>query len=473
MSTLVTVPINERSSRLKDHLANQAKLIAAILSSHPGLVPETASPYLFLIFPWIASASDQSQIAVFADRRKAFEAAGFDGTSVLGTLNQILSEDQHLKECCAGTIQAARCFDLNYIISAVWAIRLNASQFNPDSHFEQFESTIYGAGRFKALSLCHIFNFKSDDAGIKFGDIWVERLDGPTTSKIIGETSPVSFIHPPGTGEYFVISETGAPCDDHIKWLIDEKNKAELFLHVLQYFKDGVVHIDYAVPYFLPEWVNQVRKWGIFFIGNPRRVPYQNGQKPYLIVKSEQEPIARWWKAYQKPEIFARISDLQHPMRQAGLRAAEYFELSHTQEKPSDRLISLAIALESLFSPNDQGELTFRMSQSLSQLIGTTEAGRLELFKVVKKFYSKRSKLIHGQYDVKAFLEGRWVTHDECDAWASLIRQAIMRILVLYLRGQNSRDDFLTELSESSLDAAKAETLRAKSDVETFLAEQS
>jgi hypothetical protein len=443
------------------------------MSSRPGLVPETASPYLFFIFPWIASPIDQTQKAVFADRRKTFEDAGFDGASALEILNHILSEDKHLRECCAGTIQAARCFDLNYIMSAIWAIRVNASQFNSDTHFEQFESTIYGGGRFKALSLCHLFNFKSDVASIRFGDIWVEKLDGPTTSKIIGETSPVSFIHPPGTGEYFVISETGPPCDDHIKWLIEEKNKGELFLHVLQYFKDGVVHIDYAAPYFLPEWVNQVRKWGIFFIGNPRRVPYENGQKPYLIVKNEQDVIARWWKTYQQPEIFARISDLQHPMRQAGLRAAEYFELSHTQEKPSDRLISLAIALESLFSPNDQGELTFRMSQSLSQLIGTTEASRLGIFKVVKKFYSKRSKLIHGQYDVKAFLEGRWVTHDECDGWASLIRQAILRFLVLYLRGQNSRDDFLTELSESSLDAAKAEALRVKSNLETFLAEQS
>jgi hypothetical protein len=79
--------------------------------------------------------------------------------------------------------------------------------------------------------------------------------------------------------------------------------------------------------------------------------------------------------------------------------------------------------------------------------------------------------LVHGDYDIEAFLAGRFVTHDECDGWASPIRQAILRFLVLYLRGQNSRDDLLNDLSEGSLDAGKAEALRARSSIDTFLAE--
>ena len=472
MPDSLIIPVSERFAHLKEYLVNQSHSIAKIDGSKLGLSPELASPFLAFVFPWIASPNNEEQKAQFAERRKTFEAAGFDGKSALETLQKIISEDKHLRDCCGGLAEAARCFDLNFIKSAVWTIRNDIKQFNPDKQFDQFASTVYERGRFKALALCHLFNFQAAQAGIKFGDVWVEKLDNSTTPKILGETSPISFIHPPGTGEYFVISETGPPCNDHIKWLLDQKTKADLFLHVLQYFKDGIVEIDYAAPYFFPEWVNQVRKWGIFFIGNPRRMPHEGGRKPYRVLKEEEVAISRWWSVYQKPEIFARIADLKPTMRQAGLRAAEYFELSHTQEKPADRLVSLAIALESLFSPSDKGELNFRMAQSLSQLIGTTEASRLKIFKSIKEFYSKRSDLVHGQYDVKAFLENRWITHDECDGWASLIRQAILRTLVLYLRGQNDRNAFLSDLSESALDAARADALRLNSDIETFLSEQ-
>jgi hypothetical protein len=299
----------------------------------------------------------------------------------------------------------------------------------------------------------------------------VERLDGPTIPVILGETSAVSFIHPPGTGDFFIVSEQEGPCDEHVKWLFEQKSKAELFMHVLEYFKDGVVHIDYAVPHFMPQWVNQIRKWGVFFVGDPRRMPYEGGQKFYTVRKDEMDGITRWWTAYQNPKIFERISDLRHTLRQAGLRAAEYYELNHSQDKPADRLISLAIALEALFSPDDKGEFTFRISQSLSQLVGTTEQERTAIFQDTKKFYSRRSELVHGQYDVDAYLKGQFVTHQECDNWASPIRQAILRFLVLYLRGRNERAEILKELSFAALDAGAADRLRHESQVESLLAE--
>ncbi|MGH9496237.1 MAG: hypothetical protein ACRD3B_14655, partial [Candidatus Sulfotelmatobacter sp.] len=172
-----------------------------------------------------------------------------------------------------------------------------------------------------------------------------------------------------------------------------------------------------------------------------------------------------WWSAYQNPKIVERIANLRHTLRQAGLRAAEYFELNHSQEKPTDRLISLAIALEALFSPDDKGEFTFRISQSLSQLVGTTTEQRADIFQGTKKFYSRRSQLVHGQYDVDAYLQGDFVTHQECDRWASPIRRAILRFLVLYLRGRNNRADILNELSLAALNIEAAERIRVDSDL--------
>jgi len=46
--------------------------------------------------------------------------------------------------------------------------------------------------------------------------------------------------------------------------------KALSFAQVLQYFKDGVVHVSYSVPYFQPVWVKPNKENGPVFLGSPR-----------------------------------------------------------------------------------------------------------------------------------------------------------------------------------------------------------
>jgi hypothetical protein len=291
-------------------------------------------------------------------------------------------------------------------------------------------------------------------------------------SKILGDNSIRSFLHPHGVGDYFVIAEREGPCDDFIKWLVDSQAPAERFVEVLKYFKDGIVHIDYAVPHFAPEWVNQTRKWGVLFLGSPRRIAYEKGVKHYRITANEVAELARWWKAYQLPAIRQRLEDTTNTMRQADLRAASYYESSHTQPEAVERLISLAIALEALFSPTDKQELSFRMSQCASQLIGDTPQERAELFTELKNnLYARRSKLMHGTYDVRKYFAKEFVTHEECDTWASIIRRCILRVLTLYLRGRDNRQEFLDDLARAALDPTLAEELRMNSDPRRYLSE--
>jgi len=285
----------------------------------------------------------------------------------------------------------------------------------------------------------------------------------------LGEASIPSFIHPPRVGDFFVVSEQEGPRDDLVRWLYEERNNAERFAQVLQYLEDGVVHIDYSVPHFLPQWVNQIRKWGIFFVGNPRRSPYENGNKFYRVNREEVQLLTNWWAAYQSPRIVQRMAEERNTLRQSGLRAGEYYELSHTQANPVDRLINLAIALEALFSPRDQGEFTFRISQAASQLVGATPEERDHIFAAIKAFYRRRSKLFHGQYNVEEFYAGRFVTHEECDNWASIIRRSVLRFLVLYLRGENQRERVLDQVVQAALDVQVADTLRERSDPQRFL----
>ncbi len=467
------IPPEKRYAALKDFLLKQVAVVEKFQVRNSMLVPEGAAPFLYLTYPWFGEPQSEEQRKLLETRRDQFRAGGFDGEAAVRELRQIMNEDTHLRECCPTVGELSQFLDNFFFEFALQILRAGASPDRVESFFEnEFIPLTYHQGSFKSVALSHLFNFDATQPSLIFGNVRIEKLEGRIVASFFGEPTPRSFFHPLGTGDFFIVSEREGPCDDWVEWLFDEKHRAEQFATVLQYFKDGVVHVDFTVPYFLPHWVNQIRKWGTFFLGNPRRTPYGKGKSHYGISAGEIERITAWWKAYTLPEVAERLKEENIEMRQAGMRAGEYFEYSHTQESVVARLIGLAISLESLFSPRDPlGELTFRISQYASQLVGTTKEEREELYSSLKKFYRLRSNLFHGQYDVEDYYKGKFVTHEECDKWASIIRRAILQFLVLFLRGQNSREEVLNDLAKAALDPELAEALRQKSNVEIYLTE--
>jgi len=238
---------------------------------------------------------------------------------------------------------------------------------------------------------------------------------------------------------------------------------------VLQYYKDGVTHIGYTVPSFLPPWVNQTRRAGLFFIGNPRREPYERGAKLYHVKDDEKPRVGRWWTTATTPPIAAKLADTKTKLRQAIWRAGTYYELSHERASPVERLILLAIALESLFSPADKGEFTFRISLSAAQFVGRTPEERHQIFKGVKDLYGRRSALFHGSYDLEKYNNGTFVTNAEIEIWASWIRRSLCGFLGLYLSGRTDRDSILSDIAAAGFDPAVAEDLRNSSQIDRVL----
>lgn len=212
-----------------------------------------------------------------------------------------------------------------------------------------------------------------------------------------------------------------------------------LFASVLQYFKDGIVHVDYTVPHFFPPWVNGIRKRGIFYVGEPHRLWYAGGQRFYRLSRAEAKQVGRWWSLSLTPAVAGRLNEERNKLRQAMRRAGIFYESHHEKLDATSKLIDLAIALEALFSPSDKGELTYRMAQSASFLIAEDVEERKEVYRFVKKMYSRRSALFHGQYDADAYSDGKFVTDDEIERLASIIRRSMLRFLVLFLRGSNSQ----------------------------------
>jgi hypothetical protein len=474
----MVIPEAERYAGLKAAVFEYTDRVARIEAANPNLARQWPEFFLFLVYPWIL---DRGQLSAeqkgFLDRRKVEVAAlGFDGERVKAQLEGILAGDRHLAECCPTLLHFVNFLNAFFIKTAAESKRSGASQDQLDFTYGEFETLTYRQGRFKRIALSHVFNFDMEGNSSAFPsadaamNIRIERLDNSTIPGILGESGVQAFLHPAGIGNCFVVEEEGASAVEDLAWLFEKWQKALAFAQVLQYFRSGVVHIGYSVPFFQPNWANQIRRNGLFFVGEPRRIPYENATKMYLLNTAEKERLVQWWRVATTDKIRTYLRNRKGKLRQAIYRAGTYYEASHQRVANVERLLALAIAVESLFSPTDQGELKFRICQSAAQFIGQNPDERKEIFKGLSKMYDRRSSLVHGSYNVETYDEGRFVTSEEIDEWAAYLRKALLGFLTIYFRGdiQADREPVLQRITGANFDDSEGDRLRQEADIDAF-----
>jgi Apea-like HEPN len=479
----MVIPESERYRNLKALISEYVEVVASVRDANPKLAQEWPQFFLFLAYPWIVNQTQLSndQNSFMERRRSEIAELGFNGGAVKKRLEEVLANDKHLAECCPTLIHLANFLDSFFITVVADARRQGTSQERFDFAYDEFESLTYRQGRFKRIALSHLFNFEMEGNSEIFeganpgANIRIERLDASTIPNILGESSVQAFLHPAGIGDCFVVEEEGGSGPDDFKWLVEKRQKALAFAQVLQYFQDGVVHIGYSVPFFQPNWANSIRRAGLFFLGEPRRFPYENAKKMYMLGAGNKDQLGGWWKAATTERIVSYVANKKGKLRQAIYRAGEYYESSHERSDNVERLLALAIAVESLFSPSDKGELKFRIAQSVAQLIGRNPEERAQVFKSISKMYDRRSVLVHGSYDVDDYEAGRFVSASEVDEWTAYLRLALRGFLALYFRGdmQVGREVVLQRLAKANFDDAEGDRLRKEADLETLFVELS
>jgi hypothetical protein len=455
------VPTSARSAKLKACLRNWAEQVVSVKRSNPEILKGVSLPFHYLCFFWLVP-EDQQHSSNRQANRQVLES-GFEGERVKRELEETLSEDHHLKECCESPLNLAYYVDGNFIATLVTLIEENrVTDENYDGLFNIFSEYTYSQ-QFRKLTLSHLYNFESPEIILRFAGVSVMRLEASDITDVIGDISIYNFLHNHQTGDYFVITESTGGCPEIVDWLFRERATAIDFMGILQYFKDGIIGIDYTTPYFLPEWVNRVRKRGLSFVGEPKRIPYKNATQFYTLSKTEAEDVNRWWLIYQTPQIAARLEDLQNKLRQVLLRAGTCYESSIERNDVESRLINLSIALEALFSPADKIELGYKIALFVSLLV-SNQAERIENFRFLREMYKKRSALFHGRYH-----EGNVITQEQAERFAGIIRVSVLRFLVLYLKGESSREAILDRLSDGVLNSLLIEQIRIESDPQTFI----
>lgn len=78
--------------------------------------------------------------------------------------------------------------------------------------------------------------------------------------------------------------------------------------------------------------------------------------------------------------------------------ALEYYYQSWNSAIAEQLCINTSIVIESLFSPSSNNELSFRISLNFALFFHESASGeKRRVFNILKKFYSARSKLVHGE----------------------------------------------------------------------------
>jgi hypothetical protein len=77
--------------------------------------------------------------------------------------------------------------------------------------------------------------------------------------------------------------------------------------------------------------------------------------------------------------------------------ALRRFDSAYERRTPEDALIDLWVAFEALLLPDVDGELSQRAALRIGRLVGQTASQRQEAFKLAKKSYTARSRVVHGK----------------------------------------------------------------------------
>jgi len=409
------------------------------------------------------------------------ESRGWSQEHIQSSLREILVDDAHLRKCCGDVWHLARALD-HLFFSKLSILHFTNDDPLPDTQpdyldgaLHELDVQLYEKGPFEKFACFHLFNAKFlPEQVIKppYEGWVIKELQRNEVPRLLGEASFQSFVSPPSTGTWFLICKdtNGFDTEQMYEWLIRRWKEAYPFRQVMQYAVDGVCDIDYVAPHFSPDWVNDVQKGGMYFLGSPRQ-----DTVPTLLCPTfgshEQERINRMWEAYGRHRT--RITETGPKLRKAIRIAGEFFEDYHRKIKRAEQLADLIIALEALFTPGNQGELTYRISQCCALLSCKLDdgSGRQEAFKFLLEMFARRGKLFHGQYDSETEPAEKLASDEEISRLASIVRNSILRFLAMYLRGENNLEELRRQIQRAALDNVLLGDLLRNGDIETLIHE--
>jgi hypothetical protein len=136
---------------------------------------------------------------------------------------------------------------------------------------------------------------------------------------------------------------------------------------------------------------------------------------PYEFAASDVDPFREFWQAFKTARTHGMIKN-----------AVRRFDYAADRSLPEDKIVDLLIAAESLFLSDQSGtELGFRLSARVAALLGADVDERLALSTFMRRAYSARSKIVHG--DTLKEKDLRDLGDDRVDIHGSVAQLSVRR----------------------------------------------
>lgn len=385
-------------------------------------------------------------------------------------IEQLIAADPHLVKTCITPARLGLTLDI-LVLNSLAAEPAALQNIRDESIRDHLLNEIYSAP-YSRTFYGRLYNVQSDACPLS-----VDLLDGelkkmPTGDipDLTGELTPTSTLHRTDTGDVFIIFRDQGS-EDELHWWERCWGKAHQFIGVLKYVKANIVDLDYSALSHTPDWVNRIRRYGIGIAGRPR---LEVQALPYMLSHDDHSTALRYLAA-----VFAHrelLENTKPKLYQATRTAGDFYESYHRRETSVERLISLAIALEALFSPDTKQEIATHLSLTVALFLGENRTAARDIAPFIKKIYDARSKIMHRGEDPfsAAHGKGAMMTESDLRRLADLVREAILRALTLHARGEyaGKREPFLRDLLAAVFDDEKLARVREQSDWEKYLKEK-
>jgi hypothetical protein len=191
--------------------------------------------------------------------------------NILGALKRLLESDPHLMSTCRTPLGIARALEHLGLDTVSHGLTPDASRPNvveiATSLIERLFEKEYRRG-----GIFHIYNVDlpwSEFPLVGGLDASLLRLSPEQVSPLTNEATASSRIHGEGLGNAFIRFIDGGEGDDW-QWMAKRWQDAYMVVRVLRFLKYQIVDLDWGGIHYSPEWVNQIRKYGITIWGRPR-----------------------------------------------------------------------------------------------------------------------------------------------------------------------------------------------------------
>lgn len=408
------------------------------------------------------------------ENTKEVVGRGLTNETLKTDLQGLLSRDEMLAMCCGDFETLAKALDMLFfgpLPDAIYhgkdtLLGINLSGKTIDMALDELEAKVYGQGAFKKTAFFHVFNLNMLETfhphpEWRFEDLSYERLE-----TMLQPSAYTAFLRSRGGMTFAVVDDfAGFDRESVSDWLSRRWWEAMAMKKSIQLALDGTTDIDYVVPHYSPNWLNNLHGGGNFNFGTPR------GDNPptslsILVTRADYSDITLTSKIL-KSYVEACSGERSTLQRAIGI-AMEFFEESHRKHNRIERFANLMIALEALFTPSDKTELTLRVSQACAVLIG--EKGSLvepqQIYKFLRAMFGRRGQLFHGDYDANSQTPEKFINDEELAQLYSVVRKSIVAFICLYLREHRSLSEVRQKMELSILDDDQREALKTQSSTD-------